>query len=160
MDNATQQEGKEFFTVTATDGSVYYLIIDRQRGTQNVYFLTAVTREGLLSLTEGGAITSPGLNQPEPQTPETPVPAPQLEPEQPAQNSGGMNTGTIIFILIAVGIAGGAGYYFKIVKPRREAAQADEYEDYEDEPDDDAADDAYYFDETDDYNPGAPDTEE
>ena len=158
MDNATQQEGKEFFTITATDGSVYYLIIDRQRGTQNVYFLSAVTREGLLGLTGGGAITSPGLAQPEPQTPENPAQTQQPEPtEPPAQDDGGGSMGTILFVLIAVAAVGGAAYYFKIVKPRKAAALADEYEEYEDE--DEGADDTYFFDETDD-EPGAPDNEE
>ena len=36
--------------------------------------------------------------------------------------------------MIAVLAVGGAGYYFKIVRPKREAPDTD---DYEDEPDDD-----------------------
>ena len=137
LDNATEREGKEFFTITATDGSVYYLIIDRQRGSENVYFLNAVTREDLLALSEdsGSASYVPGPTQPEPQIP-APTPEPQ-EPtptEPPAQDNGGAGTGTIIFILLAAAIAGGAGYYFKIVKPRKDAARDDEFE-YEDEED-------------------------
>jgi hypothetical protein len=155
LDNATEQEGKEFFTVTATDGSVYYLIIDRQRGTENVYFLSAVTREDLLALTESGAVTEPGLSQPEPQAPEAPASTEEPQTEQPAQNNGG-GMGTLVFVLIVIAIAGGAGYYFKIVKPRKEAAQMreDEYEDNAyDENDmtgeDDISGDADYADEPD-----------
>lgn len=156
LDNATQEEGKEFFTITATDGSVYYLIIDRVRGTENVYFLSAVTREDLVSLADNGADTTPGLSQPEPQVPDPP--AQTQEPvDEPAQDEGGGNMGTIIFILIAVAAVGGAAYYFKVLKPRKEAARQDEYEeeDYEDDPDSEGEDDEYFFDES-----GTPDTED
>ena len=43
LDNATDQDGKEFFTITTADEAVFYLVIDRQRGAENVYFLNAVT---------------------------------------------------------------------------------------------------------------------
>ena len=39
LDNATDDEGKEFFTVTTADESVFYLVIDRQKNGENVYFL-------------------------------------------------------------------------------------------------------------------------
>jgi uncharacterized protein HemX len=76
----------------------------------------------LLGLADGGAVTSPGLNQPEPQASETLAPAQQPEQaDPPISESGGAGTGTIIFVLITVAIAGVAGYYFKIVKSRKEA---------------------------------------
>jgi hypothetical protein len=34
------------------DDGVFYLIIDRQRNTENVYFLNAVTEEDLIALAE------------------------------------------------------------------------------------------------------------
>ncbi len=143
QDNATEQEGKEFFTVTTKAGNVYYLIIDRQRGTQNVYFLSPVTESDLIGLTDDGTAYNPGVTQPEPQpSDDTPAPSETPEPEQPAQ-SGGMNAGTIIFVLLAVAAVGGAAYYIKIVKPRKQAAQDDEYdEDWEDE---EPAEDEYFF---------------
>lgn len=145
VDNATDEDGREFFTVTATDGSVYYLIIDRQRGTENVYFLNAVTKDDLTSLAEDGAETESGIAAPAPQ-PEESEAQPEDEQEQveqPAQSEG--NTGTIIFILLIVAIAGGVGYYVKIVKPRRQARQEDEGE-YEDELEDyDGGEDEYFF---------------
>lgn len=52
VDNATDQEGKEFFTITTADESVFYLVIDRQRGAENVYFLNAVTLADLAALAE------------------------------------------------------------------------------------------------------------
>ena len=152
VDNASEQEGKEFFTITASDGTVYYLVIDRQRGTQNVYFLSPVTKDDLLPLAGSGGVTSePGITVPsapsEPPQSEPSQPS-QLEPEQPAQSGG--NMGTIIFILIAVIVAGGAGYYFKIVKPRKQAAQTEEYEEYEEETEGKESDDEYFFDDAED----------
>ena len=154
QDNATGEEGKEFFTVTTAAGNVYYLIIDRQRGTENVYFLSPVTEEDLLGMTDGSAVTDPGTSQPEPQTP-APSPSEEPQPQQPTQ-SGGMNMGTILFILLAVAAVGGAAYYVKIVKPRKQARDEEDFEDdFEDE---ESTDDEYFFDGED--KPGAQDSEE
>ena len=54
LDNATDQDGKEFFTITTAEEAVFYLVIDRQRGAENVYFLNAVTVADLLALAEPG----------------------------------------------------------------------------------------------------------
>jgi len=157
MDNATEEDGKEFFTVTATDGSVYYLIIDRQRGTENVYFLSAVTRDDLANLAEDGAATESGLAAATPEPLETEPPEEESEQEEPTEQ-GNDNTGTIIFILLVVAIAGGAGYYFKIVKPRRLAQQ--DNDEYEDDLEDENDGSEYVFEgEENRYYDGEPDTE-
>ena len=52
VDNATDSEGKEFFTVTTADESVFYLVIDRQKNGENVYFLNTVTVADLMALAE------------------------------------------------------------------------------------------------------------
>jgi hypothetical protein len=157
MDNATEEDGKEFFTVTATDGSVYYLIIDRQRGTENVYFLSAVTRDDLTSLAEDGAATESGLAAATPEPLESEPPEEELEQEEPVAQ-GSDNTGTVIFILLVVAIAGGAGYYFKIVKPRRLAQQ--DNDEYEEELEDEDNGGKYVFEgEENRYYDGEPDTE-
>ncbi len=133
MDNATESDGKEFFTITSEGGSVYYLIIDRQRGTENVYFLNTVTEEDLLGLAQdtGSAIPdTSGGNDPAPQPTQPADLEPTPEPEEPKKSGG--NTGAILFIILAVLAVGGAGYYLKIVKPRQQAAQQDD-EEYEDE---------------------------
>lgn len=133
MDNATEADGKEFFTITSEGGSVYYLIIDRQRGTENVYFLNTVTEADLLGLAQGTGSAvpdTPGGNDPAPQPTQPADPEPTPEPEEPKKSGG--NTGAILFIALAVLAVGGAGYYLKIVKPRQQAAQQDE-EEYEDE---------------------------
>lgn len=50
VDNATDEDGKEFFTITTPSENVFYLVIDRQRTEENVYFLNAVTEKDLLAL--------------------------------------------------------------------------------------------------------------
>lgn len=158
VDNATEEDGKEFFTVTATDGSVYYLVIDRQRGTENVYFLSAVTTDDLVSLAEDRASTESSIAQPMPEPIESEIPEDDTEQQEESAQSGD-NTGTIIFVLLAVAVVGGAGYYIKVVKPRRQARQDDE-EEYEDDFGDETEGDEYLFDgETDEYYPGEPGTE-
>lgn len=131
VDNATDQDGKEFFTIMAADESVFYLVIDRQRETENVYFLNAVTVADLMALAEPSpeAVPEP-LPEPEPEPPAEPEPEP--EPEK----SGG--AGTLLLVLAVLAVGGGAGWYFKIYRPKQQAAgpgedfdEAEEYgEDY------------------------------
>ena len=147
MDNATDGDGKEFFTITTADDNVFYLIIDRQRDNENVYLLNVVTEEDLMALAE------PSSNQsaiptpvPEPIPQPTPEPTPDPEPAPPEKESG--SSGTVLLILLIALGAGGAGYYFKILKPKQEAALLDEDEYEEDFDDfDDYGEDDYSFEE-------------
>ena len=59
------------------------------------------------------------------------VPEPEPEPEPEAQ-SGGM--GMLLVALAVVAVGGGAGWYFKIYRPRQQAAVLED--EYEPEPDD------------------------
>ena len=121
LDNATDQDGKEFFTITTADGAVFYLVIDRQRNGENVYFLNTVTVADLMALAEGAAPVTPA---PEPE----PDPEPVTEPEpQPEKKAG---AGPILLVLALAAIGGGAGWYFKIYRPKHQQAATPE-EDYD-----------------------------
>ena len=133
VDNATDGDGKEFFTVESSDGNVFYLIVDRQRNSENVYLLNAVTEDDLASFAKPGDGKSVGAPvSPTPPTttdqPASPEPTPP-----PVQTKSGGNTGTIIFIIIAIIAVGGAGYYFKIVKPKQQGADDDDDEGFDGE---------------------------
>ena len=52
VNTATDTDGKEFYTITTPDKNVFYLVIDRQRDGDNVYFLDAVTEKDLLALAQ------------------------------------------------------------------------------------------------------------
>jgi len=123
IDFATE-DGKLFYTIMATDESVFYLIIDKQRGNENVYFLNAVTVDDLLPLATRPQTPSGTVNTPPSDPTEQPAPDPVPEP-----TTGGNNAGMLIFIIVLAIIGGGAGWYFKIYRPKQQgAATSDEYE--------------------------------
>ena len=143
VDNVTDGDGKEFFSIETEDGNIFYLIVDRQRNTDNVYLLNAVTEQDLMSLAKEGDGKPPGTVQEPPLiTPTTPEPTTPTEPTpEPPAKSG--DSGTIIFIVIAVLAVGGAGYYFKIVRPKQNGgyAEDDEQDEFDDDTETDLEDD-------------------
>lgn len=158
VDNASSNEGKEFFTIATQNENIFYLVIDRQRENENVYFLNAVTESDLMALAEKDADqpVESAIPEPEPVCScreqcvpgEVDVNCPvcvlnlngctgtpseddsDSEPAAAEKESSGM---TIFVILLAVLAAGGAGYYIKIYKPKKELEDADDYDDWEDE---------------------------
>ena len=126
VDNATDQDGKEFFTITTAEEAVFYLVIDRQRETENVYFLNAVTVADLMALAESSGEPTAPEPPPEPE-PEPTTPEPEPVPEK----KGG--AGPLLLALAVVVIGGGAGWYFKIYRPKLQKA-AEPEEDYGGDP--------------------------
>jgi len=141
VDNVTDMDGVEFFTFFTPSGNVFHLIVDRQRGSENVYFLNAVTEFDLMALAEAS-----GLNMPDytisgiPATPILPEETPQEpEPEEtPDEPRSGMGGGTIFFLLLIFAAVGGAGYYFKIVRPKQQQQMMGD--DYNEDDDDEYGD--------------------
>lgn len=156
LDNAADGDGKEFYTFVTPEENVFYLVIDNQRDSENVYFLNAVTEEDLKALAEKGEKSGA---EGEGTVPETAVctcagkceagmvntvcavckndlsactgrePAPP-EPEEPGKEETKQGSGgAFIFVLLAAIIVGGAGYYFKIYKPRHDLDDAEDLED-------------------------------
>jgi len=163
LDSATNEDGKQFYTITTPAGNIFYLIIDLERDSDNVYFLDAVTEKDLLALAEQsedaeedtGTSAIPDTDN----TAAATTPEPEAETEsdtnsdaEPETNNGGGSS--IVIIVLIVLAAGGAGYYFKIYRPKHELTDSgDEYEDgneYEaDAPD-------TYEEDTDDDDDGPP----
>ena len=154
LDSATGEDGdKQFYTITTEAGNVFYLIIDGKRDDNNVYFLNGVTEADLMALAEkndgsvsvipaadvctckekceagkvntGCPVCKNDLNgcigKEKPAEPEEPA-----EPEQSKKDTG--SVGTIIFIIVALLAVGGVGYYVKIVRPKQQAADEDEFD--------------------------------
>ena len=145
VDNVTDEDGKEFFTITSAAGNIFFLIIDRQRETENVYFLNAVTERDLLALAEESGDTWIDTSTPPPIIPETP-PMPEPEIETEPENSGSM--GVLIMLIILMLGGGAAGYYFMIYRPKQQEADIGDGFDYDDD----------YSDETDLYGDMEDDT--
>lgn len=150
-DNATDEDGKEFYTFTTPNDNVFYLVIDKQRDSDNVYFLNTVTEDDLAAL----AAKDEDKKETESAMPEVAVcnctdkcapgevntgcpvckndlktcvgktaePEPDTDKEQPEKEN---SAGSLIFILLAVAAAGGAGYYFKVLKPKRDLDDAED----------------------------------
>lgn len=147
VDNATDEDGKEFFTITTPAENVFYLVIDRQRGTENVYFLNAVTEADLLALAEQTGEPVAPTPEPEP----APDPEPTVEPTPEPEAKGG--AGPLLLGLAVVLIGGGAAFYFKVYRPKHQKAAGPEqdygaeYDDYGDEEDYDGEGDGPPWDE-------------
>lgn len=157
VDNATDEDGKEFYTITTADESVFYLVIDKQKTSENVYFLNAVTVDDLLPLAEQGEEPAEEVTpepEPEPTEPVEDVPEPEPEPEPEKPDSSLLS---LLLVGAVVLIGGGAGYYFKIYKPKHEAPDLeDDYCEYEDEGPEEIAEEP----EDEDTPPWDEDTEE
>jgi len=158
IDYNTDPDGRLFYTIMTPDEHVFYLVIDKNSATNNVYFLNAVTISDLIPLAQnplpqqGGSVTLP------PETPGgTENPAVDPPPVDTPQNGG--NTGMYIIVGLLVIVGGGAGWYFKIYKPKQERmASGDEYDPSLNEADNDFADD--WGDDSDDTDDSPPWDEE
>ena len=129
VDNATDEDGKEFYTITTADESVFYLVIDKQKTSENVYFLNTVTTDDLLPLAEQGKEPPKEVTpEPEPKPTEPVEEVPEPKPEK--KDSPFLSLLLIGAVVLA---GGGIGYYFKIYKPKHEAPDLeDDYCEYED----------------------------
>jgi hypothetical protein len=110
LDNATEQDGKEFFSITTDEGNIFYLIVDRARNSENVYLLDAVDENDLQALAvteappaETTAVTTTTVAEPEPAPAKT-------------EKSGIGKIG--IFLIVGI-LVGGIAYYIKIVRPKQ-----------------------------------------
>lgn len=153
MDDVTDGDGKEFFTITTPSENVFYLIIDKQRDNENVYFLNSVTENDLMALADKGGDDSSTSAVPDPEpvcvckdqceagavntacpvcvlslrdcTGTAPAPVETQQPEKPKE---GGSAGTIVIVLLVVLAVGGAGWYFKIYKPKHDLSDAEDFD--------------------------------
>ena len=133
MDNVTDNENLQFITVTARDGNVFYIIIDKGSTSENVYFLNTVDESDLAALVEDYTpeqVTAE--QQPEPSSAPDAEPAEAEQAEQPEQDTEKSNSSFMfLIVLVLIGGAGLAVYYFKIFRPKKQLEQADDIEDFE-----------------------------
>ena len=169
---------KQFITVQTSCGSTFYIVIDYDKpvdedGEQyQTYFFSVVDEADLLAAAEAAGVELPACEctekcavgaintdcpvcavnmsecvGTEPDPVEDTGPADDPEPEQPQDEGVGM--GTLLLILAVALIGGGAGWYFKVYRPKHQRAAEAVEEDYGDEPDafDDPEDDTPPWDE-------------
>lgn len=157
---------KVMYTVAASDGSVFYIIIDKGSNGQNVYFLNTVDIVDLASLINSESenlsaqekailnkanVTTVSGN--EEQDPEAESPDNTTANNSGSANSGNKPSGsagtttaqkddTMLYIIVGGGavIAIGIGWYFKIGPGKKKKASFDE----EDEDDEEEQPEEYY----------------
>ena len=156
VENVTGSGGREFFTIQTQDENTFYLVVDRESESENVYFLDTVKESDLLSLAEkddeSGTLGESAIPDPEPVcicidkcvagevNTDCPVcilslkdctgTAPAVDPdaETTTDKTEKGNSGTIILIVVAALAAGGAGYYIKIYKPKKDLDDAEDFD--------------------------------
>jgi len=123
VDDATNADGKEFYTFKTPANNVFYLIIDHQRGSDNVYLLNQVTEQDLLALAEDAKKAPLVSLTPTPAPTHTPTPTPSPAPSQtdtpPVGNNKGAMDPKLMILLLLAGIGVAVGYYFKAVRPKQ-----------------------------------------
>lgn len=145
------EEDKQFYTITTAAGNIFYLIIDGKRADNNVYFLNAVTEQDLMALaekTETGAVS--GIPSVETcickvkcddgsvntecsvcKNDMSKCTGAVAQAESKESNDNQDMTGTIgmiVFVVIGMAAVAGIGFYVKIVRPKKQAADEDEFE--------------------------------
>lgn len=167
----TEQKDKQFITLQSKNGNCFYLVIDRNGETENVYFLNLVDEADLMALIEEaedgtavptcsctdkcaiGAIKTDceicrtNMSECVGKEPVVEEPEPTEPVEEPTEETS-VNFLPIIILVIA-GAAGGAIYWFKFKKQKPKTSGNSDLDDYDYGQDDDDYDEETELDDAD-----------
>lgn len=135
IDNVTNEDGKEFFTITTPSKHVFYLIIDRQKNAENVYFLDAVTDKDLLALAKSdnedvsGPSSSKAVSTPETSSAPTASTPTVSSVSRPEKQNG--SAGIAAIAVLAVVLVGAAVWFFKFRKSGKKDKNKPDPDDYD-----------------------------
>ena len=155
VDDVTQEsDGKQFITVQSKNDNTFYIVIDRDKDTDNVYFMNLVDEADLMALMEDGEVTVKCTcdTRCEAGDVDTTCPVcknnmvectgveeekevetttePTEEDTEKTESKG--SSAPILLILLIIGLgAGGAVYYLKFKKPKTDTKGPVDLDDYD-----------------------------
>ncbi len=126
LDDVTDDDTKQFITITTKNNQTFFVVIDRASSSDNVYMLSMIDEDDLSGFLENGGETGLALpnltadSTEQAKHAQTPDISTTDEPIEPI----GMNpVAYIVMIAVVLAVTLAAGYYIKIYKPRKEAAE-------------------------------------
>ena len=126
MKERPKADSREFLTFETPNGKVFHLIINRDEEDSNVQLLTEVSEQDLLNMIAADEeVNGMGKVQEKPEKEVVKKEEPKKKEPRKEENS----KGSFLILLVIVAGVGGAGYYFKVVKPKDD--NLDEFEDYD-----------------------------
>ena len=124
LGDAITSGNKDFYTIHTKNNNTFYLVIDHSGSTDNVYMLSMIDENDLSEFMEDAAeVPEESQVVVVPEETQEVEPETEPEPEQEAEPEGNASLMTLL-VLATIGV-GGALYYFKVYKPKKED---DEYE--------------------------------
>lgn len=149
VDDAGDDETKQFLSVQTKNGNVFYIVVDRSGSTENVYMMSLVDENDLKEFIEEGSsmdTDGQGIMQPVPDLETSadtePGDGQEKQEDEDKGHKKGTGMGGIIPVLLVFGGCAAGIYYFKILRPKKEAdgdtdeemGFYDEYDEQKEEP--------------------------
>lgn len=125
LDDITDDSTKQFITVQTKNNQTFFMVIDRAQSTENVYMLSLIDEDDLSEFLKEANAKDTGVVLPGAETEKSePEHSATDLPEKTVESEKKDNTTTMLILVgIIFAVAIGAGYYIKVYKPKKEAAE-------------------------------------
>ena len=145
VDDIDGETEMQFLTVTTKDGHYFYIVIERNKDSENVHFLNQVDVRDLLNIMSEEEVkefqesnkdeseTETPVIIPEPETKPTPETQPETDETPPTPVKEKSNPFKMLGLFLLIGGAIAGGYYFIKIKPSKGSGGYDDDLDFDDD---------------------------